>query len=84
MRENLIALITGGGRGIGEATSRMLLEVGYEVISVGLHKPEWTHAQFQHYELDLLDDAKTRQFSKACTSCRGFVCRVRELICHSE
>ena len=64
MRENLTALITGGGRGIGEATSRMMLEVGYKVVSVGLHKPEWTHAQFQHFELDLLDEETTRQFAK--------------------
>ena len=60
----MTALITGGGRGIGEATSRMMLEAGYEVVSVGLHKPEWTHAQFQHIELDLLDDKHTRQFAK--------------------
>ena len=64
MRENLTALITGGGRGIGEATSRMMLEVGYNVVSVGLHKPEWTHARFQHIELDLLDEETTRQFAK--------------------
>ena len=64
MKENLTALITGGGRGIGEATCRMMLEVGYKVVSVGLHKPEWTHAQFQHIELDLLDEETTRQFAK--------------------
>ena len=64
MKENLTALITGGGRGIGEATSRMMLEVGYKVVSVGLHKPEWTHAQFQHFVLDLLDEETTRQFAK--------------------
>ena len=60
----MTALITGGGRGIGEATSRMMLEVGYKVVSVGLHKPECTHAQFQHIELDLLDEETTRQFAK--------------------
>jgi len=64
LKENLTALITGGGRGIGEATGRMMLEVGYKVVSVGLHKPEWAHAQFQHFELDLLDEETTRQFAK--------------------
>ena len=64
MKEILTALITGGGRGIGEATSRMMLEVGYKVISVGLHKPDFKHDDFQHIELDLLDEENTRQFAE--------------------
>ena len=63
MKENLTALITGGGRGIGEATSRMMLEIGYKVISVGLHTPDFKHKNFQHIELDLLDEKNTRLFA---------------------
>ena len=64
MKETLTALVTGGGRGIGEATSKLMLEAEYEVISVGLHNPDWTHERFQHFELDLLDEEKTQVFAK--------------------
>ena len=57
MNNNLIA-ITGVVR-IGEATSKMMLEAGYEVISVGLHEPDWTHDRFTSLNCDLLDEKAT-------------------------
>ena len=60
MTKQLTALITGGGSGIGEATSKILLENNYKVISVGLHTPSWTKENFEAIELDLLDLKKTK------------------------
>ncbi|MAI10023.1 MAG: short-chain dehydrogenase [Rhodospirillaceae bacterium TMED167] len=59
MSNNLKAIITGGGSGIGEATSRSMLEAGYEVISVGLREPDWTHERFTSLTCDLLDENAT-------------------------
>ena len=59
MNNNLTAIITGGGSGIGEATSKMMLEAGYEVISVGLHEPDWTRDRFTSLNCDLLDEKAT-------------------------
>ena len=59
MKDKLIAVITGGGTGIGEATSRLMLEEGYEVISVGLHKPDWSHERFTSLICDLLNEEET-------------------------
>ncbi|MDG2033383.1 MAG: SDR family oxidoreductase [Rhodospirillales bacterium] len=59
MSNNLKAIITGGGSGIGEATSRSMLEAGYEVISVGLREPDWTHERFTSLACDLLDENAT-------------------------
>ena len=64
MMEGMTVLITGGGSGIGEATSKLMLDNGYKVFSVGLHIPTWTHDHFQAIELDLLDDSVTRQYAE--------------------
>ena len=64
MTDQLTAIITGGGSGIGEATSKMMLDAGYEVISVGLHSPDWTHNRFTSIEVDLLDEEATRALAK--------------------
>lgn len=63
MADNMTVVITGGGTGIGEATSKMMLNAGYDVISVGLHKPDWSHNKFYAVELDLLDEAATIEFA---------------------
>lgn len=63
MTDNMTVVITGGGTGIGEATSKMMLNAGYDVISVGLHKPDWSHNKFHAVELDLLDEAATIEFA---------------------
>ena len=60
MGDNLRAVITGGGSGIGEATSKLMLEAGYEVISVGLHEPSWTHERLTSFSCDLLDIETTK------------------------
>ena len=36
-----------------------MLEAGYEVISVGLHEPDWTHDRFTSLNCDLLDEKAT-------------------------
>lgn len=55
MADGLTAVVTGGGSGIGEATSKLFLKEGYKVFSIGLHKPNWEHDQFESIEQDLLD-----------------------------
>ena len=64
MTEKMTAVITGGGSGIGEASSKLMLDAGYDVISVGLHAPEWSHERFRTVELDLLDGDATRIFAE--------------------
>ena len=64
MLEGMTVLITGGGSGIGEATSKLMLDNGYKVFSVGLHTPTWTHDHFHAIELNLLDDSLTHQFAE--------------------
>lgn len=56
-----IAVVTGGGSGIGAAISRQLLDAGYEVISLALAKPDFTHARLHSVEADLLDAKATAQ-----------------------
>ncbi len=64
MTRKFTAIITGGGSGIGEATSKALLEDDYKVISIGLHKPSWTDVNFESIEHDLLDLKKTKLLAK--------------------
>lgn len=56
-----IAVVTGGGSGIGGEISRHLLDAGYEVISLALAKPDFTHARLHSVEADLLDAKATAQ-----------------------
>jgi len=60
MTKKFTALITGGGSGIGEATSKVLLKNNYKVISVGLHTPSWADDKFEAIEQDLLDLKNTK------------------------
>ena len=55
MSERNIAVVTGGSVGIGAEICRHMLDAGYDVISLALHKPEWTHARLDAREIDLLD-----------------------------
>lgn len=56
-----IAVVTGGSSGIGAEICRQMLEAGYEVVSVALRKPSWTHARLHAFEADLLDPKATGQ-----------------------
>jgi len=60
MTDQLTTIVTGGGSGIGEAASKMMLDAGYNVISVGLHAPDWEHDRFSTINCDLLDEDATR------------------------
>jgi 3-oxoacyl-[acyl-carrier protein] reductase len=59
-----IAVVTGGSGGIGKAISQVLLEDGYEVISLDVLKPDWSHERFRPIEVDLLDAAATRKVAQ--------------------
>ncbi|MEE2745539.1 MAG: SDR family oxidoreductase [Pseudomonadota bacterium] len=64
MDKNMTAVITGGGSGIGEAASKILLDNDYSVISIGMHTPDWSHKKFQAIKHDLLDISKTQRLAK--------------------
>lgn len=55
------AIVTGGASGIGAAISRRMLADGYDVISLALRKPDWSHDKLHAVELDLTDEQATRQ-----------------------
>ncbi len=60
MSERNLAVVTGGASGIGAEICRHLLAAGYEVVSLDLRKPDWQHERLSSIEVDLLDDAATR------------------------
>jgi len=53
------AIVTGGSRGIGAAIAKAMLERGYQVISLALEKPDWSHPRFSSREVDLFDAKAT-------------------------
>ncbi len=55
-----IAVVTGGSSGIGKAICRTMLDDGYEVVSLDVLKPDWSHERFHPIEVDLLDAVATR------------------------
>lgn len=56
-----VAIVTGGSTGIGAELCRQMLERGYEVISLARRKPPLSHPRLQAREVDLFDNAATRQ-----------------------
>ena len=54
-----VAIVTGGSSGIGAAICRRMIADGYEVISVALEAPDWTHERLHPASVDLLDAAAT-------------------------
>jgi 3-oxoacyl-[acyl-carrier protein] reductase len=56
-----VAIVTGGASGIGAAISQRMLADGYDVISLGLRKPDWTDDKLHAFEADLTDEQATKQ-----------------------
>jgi NAD(P)-dependent dehydrogenase (short-subunit alcohol dehydrogenase family) len=50
-----IAAVTGGSTGIGRAICEELLARGYEVVSLALERPAFSHAKLHGIEVDLAD-----------------------------
>ncbi len=61
MRDRNVAIVTGGSAGIGAEICRHMLAAGYEVISLALQAPGWSHERLSSIEVDLLDGAATRE-----------------------
>jgi len=60
MSERNVAVVTGGSTGIGAEICRHMLAAGYEVVSLSLHAPSWTHERLSTIEVNLLDGSATR------------------------
>jgi NAD(P)-dependent dehydrogenase (short-subunit alcohol dehydrogenase family) len=55
-----VALVTGGGSGIGAAISRLMLAGGYRVVTLSNRAPDWHHPNLHPHLVDLLDAGATR------------------------
>lgn len=60
MSERNVAIVTGGSTGIGAEICRQMLAAGYEVVSLALGSPDWSHECLSSIEVDLLDGRATR------------------------
>ena len=59
-----IAVVTGGASGIGAEISRHLLDAGYEVVSLSLAKPDFTHTRLHSVEANLFDAKATAEAAR--------------------
>ncbi len=57
---SFVAIVTGGSGGIGSAICRAMIDAGYEVVSLALDAPDWSHGRLHPLCVDLLDAAATR------------------------
>lgn len=63
--KNKVAVVTGGTSGIGEATAKILAELGAKVYAVGLEADQLdvpTALDIQPIELDVSDEKKLNHF----------------------
>ncbi|MCR2397504.1 SDR family NAD(P)-dependent oxidoreductase, partial [Salmonella enterica] len=58
------AVVTGATGGIGQAIVQRLLDGGWRVTGLDLGPAVARHAAYRHVEVDLCDDAATRQASQ--------------------
>ncbi len=63
-----VAIVTGGSSGIGDATCRAMIEAGFEVVSLALDAPGWTHPRMRAVTVDLTDAATTRAVAETITA----------------
>ena len=63
------AIVTGGGTGMGLAISKDLLEQDYQVISIGLDLPEFTHPNLVGLQCDL---ASRKGIEQAVEAINGY------------
>jgi NAD(P)-dependent dehydrogenase (short-subunit alcohol dehydrogenase family) len=60
MKTEFTAVITGGNKGIGAHLARAMLEEGYRVVSIGRHKPDFSHERLEAVAADLLEPEAVR------------------------
>lgn len=79
-----IAIITGGGTGIGAATAAALDEGGYEVVAIGLDRSDELPDHIRFEQMDLTDtaaiDGLFSQFGEisALVNCAGILMQQKE------
>jgi len=61
MSERPVAIVTGASAGIGAAICRRMIEGGYEVVSLALRQPDWSHKALHAIEVDLTDAGATAE-----------------------
>jgi len=65
MSERPVAVVTGGGAGIGAAISRHLIDRGHDVVSLARRRPGWSDPALHAVDVDLSDARATEQAAAA-------------------
>jgi 3-oxoacyl-[acyl-carrier protein] reductase len=60
MAERNIAIVTGASGGIGKAVAQALISDDYEVMSLDIREPDWSHDRLRAFDVNLCDAAATR------------------------
>ncbi len=68
-----IAIVTGGGTGIGRATAEKLSECGYRAICCGLDRDEAWPTGLEYVRLDVTDDEAVAHFAKGFSNLSALV-----------